>query len=125
LLILRTSVNTSCEYEWGQHVPYARAQGITDSEFDALQHALDTFDWTPADRSVLAAADELHQLNDISDATWTALTRDLSYKQLIELGMIVGQYHLVAYLMNGIRVERDPTLVPFRHPDDRSPDDCA
>jgi hypothetical protein len=54
-------------------------------EFDALQHALDTFDWTPAHRSVLAAADELHQLNDISDATWSALTRDLSHKQLIEL----------------------------------------
>jgi hypothetical protein len=36
--------------------------------------------------------------------------------------MIVGQYHLVAYLMNGIRVERDAALVPFRHPDDQSPD---
>jgi|HubBroStandDraft_2_1064218.scaffolds.fasta_scaffold91682_2 4-carboxymuconolactone decarboxylase len=125
LLILRTSVNTGCEYEWGQHVPYGVQFGIIDAELDALHEQLDAFDWSPADHSLLAAADELHEFSDITDATWDALNDDLTYKQLIEVGMIVGQYHLVAYLMNGMRVERDPALVPFRRADGVARDRAA
>ncbi|MFD5798133.1 carboxymuconolactone decarboxylase family protein [Streptomyces diastatochromogenes] len=32
LLILRTACNTRAGYEWGRHVPLARAAGVTDEE---------------------------------------------------------------------------------------------
>jgi 4-carboxymuconolactone decarboxylase len=113
LLILRTSVNTGCEYEWGQHESLARGAGMTPAELEALHLPASEFDWTDEDLALIRVADELHIANDISDDTWNSLAPLLTYQELIEVVMLVGQYHLVAYLMNGFRVERDASLAPF------------
>jgi AhpD family alkylhydroperoxidase len=113
LVILRTSVNTSCEYEWGQHEPLARAAGMTPAEIEALHRPSGEFGWSDEDLALIKVSDELHNADDISDHTWNSIASLLTYQQLIEVVMLVGQYHLVAYLMNGFRVERDPPLAPF------------
>jgi alkylhydroperoxidase family enzyme len=113
LLILRTSVNTNCEYEWGQHVPYARNGGVTEAELVAICKPLDVGNWSTGDHALLYAADQLHATSDISNETWNVLADFYDPKQLIEVIMLVGQYHLVAYILNGLRVELDATLTPF------------
>lgn len=113
LVILRTGVNCRCEYEWGQHVPYGRSAGITPEEFDALTRPLDAHPWPRRERALLAAADELHATSDLSDAAFAALEAELATDELIEVILLVGQYHLVSYVLNGLRVERDDGLEPF------------
>ena len=39
----------------------------------------------------------------VSDATWAALATRLDEKQLIELLMLVGHYHKVAFVQNSLR----------------------
>lgn len=118
LVILRTGANCQCEYEWGQHVPYGRSAGITDAELAALVRPLDAHPWSGRDRALLAAADELHASSDLSDETFRALREEFENDELIEVVMLVGQYHLVSYVLNGFRVERDAGLVPFPSPPD-------
>jgi alkylhydroperoxidase family enzyme len=108
LLILRTGWNCRAEYEWGQHVTIARAAGVTDDEIDRVSQPVDSAGWDDADATLLHAADELHRHARIGDETWSRLAKRWNAQQLIELCMLVGQYHLVAFTVNSLGVEREP-----------------
>ena len=102
LLILRTAWNCQAGYEWGQHVahrPRRRADRATRSRPSAPTPPADEPAWSPSDAALLRAADELHADARIGDETWAALAATWSEAQLIELCMVVGQYHLVAFTL--------------------------
>ncbi len=109
LLILRTGWNCHAEYEWAQHVRIARTAGLGDDEIARVQAGPDADGWSDADATLLRAADELHADAGISDPTWAALTARYDERQLIEVPMVVGHYHLVAFTLNslGVQVEGD------------------
>jgi len=113
LLILRTGWRCRSVYEWGQHTLIGRQAGITDDELRRIQEGPDAPGWSPADATLLRAADELHDDSCISDATWAALARHYDERQLIELPMLVGHYHLVAYALNSLGVQREPGVPGF------------
>jgi len=62
---------------------------------------------------LLRAADELHDDACITDATWAALAERYDVPQLIEVPMVVGQYHLVSYTLNSLGVQRDEGVPGF------------
>jgi alkylhydroperoxidase family enzyme len=66
--------------------------------------------WSAADATLLRAADELHRDAKISDSTWAQLAEDHDDRALIELAMLVGHYHMVAYALNSLEVELDDGL---------------
>jgi 4-carboxymuconolactone decarboxylase len=113
LLILRTAWNCRAEYEWGQHVRIARTVGVSDAEIDRVLDGPDAPGWTSPEAALVRGADELHQENRISDATWAALAAHFDEHQLIEICMVVGQYHLVAFTLNSLGVEREPGVAGF------------
>ncbi|MEU6556994.1 carboxymuconolactone decarboxylase family protein [Streptomyces sp. NPDC046915] len=108
LLILRTACNTRAGYEWGRHVPLARTAGVTDEEIRRVGAGPDAPGWTPADATLLRAADELHRDARLSAATWSALATDHDEAQLIEVTMLVGQYHMVAFFLNSAGTRLEP-----------------
>lgn len=112
VLILRTAANCGADYEWGHHVAIGRAVGLTGDEIDALAGA----DAEEVDATLVRAADELHADGVISDATWTELAARYDEAQLIEVPMVVGQYHLVAFTLRslGIQPEGAATPIPGR-----------
>ena len=113
LLILRTGWNCRAEYEWGQHVVIGRRAGLTDEEIERVTAGPDAPGWSPTDSALLRAADELHHASTIGDATWTELAGTYDERQLIEICMVVGHYHLVAFTLNSLGVERDEGVPGF------------
>jgi alkylhydroperoxidase family enzyme len=113
LLILRTGWLCRSEYEWGQHVLIGRASGLTDDEIARIKDGPDAGGWDLFDAALLRAADELHDGNRIGDATWGALADRYDERQLIEVPMLVGQYHLVAFTLNTLGVQRDAGVPGF------------
>lgn len=109
LLILRTGWNCGSDYEWGQHVRIGLDAGLTPDEIAAIagEGAPDDPGWSANDALLLRAADELHRDATIGDDTWAALAATYSERQLIELCMTVGQYHLVAFTLNALGVQRE------------------
>ena len=108
LLILRTGFNCGSPYEWGQHVRIALAGEIDRGTIDRVAAGPDAPGWKEADRALLRAADELHAASKISDGTWAALAESYDERQLIEITMLVGQYHMVAFALNSLGVQREP-----------------
>ncbi len=107
LLVLRTAWRCRADYEWGQHVRIARAAGITDAEIARVAGTVDDRGWDGFDAVLLRAADELHDDARIGEPTWAALADRYDERQLIEVPMLVGHYHLVAFTLNSLGVLRE------------------
>jgi 4-carboxymuconolactone decarboxylase len=108
LLILRTAANCGADYEWGQHVRIGLDAGLTEAEIARCTRPVDGAGWDAEDAALVQAADELHADACIGDATWERLAERYDDAQLIELCMVVGQYHLVAFTLNSAGVQREP-----------------
>jgi 4-carboxymuconolactone decarboxylase len=113
MLILRTGLNCGSPYEWGQHARIAVNGGMSREDVDRVAAGPEADGWTDRQAALLRAADELHAANVISDSTWAALAAELDEKQLIEVCMLVGQYHLVAFMLNSVGVQPEPGLEPL------------
>lgn len=98
-VILRTAWNCRCRYEWGQHVDIALNAGLTDEDICALTRAQPD-DMDPVEAAVLRACDEFQGDGRVSDATWEALSRAYSQKDLVELTMLIGHYLMLAGFIN-------------------------
>jgi alkylhydroperoxidase family enzyme len=108
LLILRTAVHCQADYEWGQHTLIARSLGISDEEIERVRSGPDAPGWDGFDAALLRAADELHETARISDSTWDSLVGRYDERQLIEVPMVVGHYHMVAFTLNSLGVPLEP-----------------
>jgi alkylhydroperoxidase family enzyme len=111
LLILRSAWRCSSSYEWGQHVRIAHQAGLSTDEIDRVADGPHAAGWDAFDRALLTAVDQLHDDACIGDATWDALAARYDERQMIELPMLVGQYHMLAFALNSIGVQRE-TGVP-------------
>ncbi len=107
LLILRTAWRCGSDYEWSQHVRIAGGAGVTTEEMGRLQvaDAADDPAWAPFDATLVRAADELHEDACLGDATWATLAARYDERQLIEVPMLVGHYHLLAFTLNSLGIQ--------------------
>jgi 4-carboxymuconolactone decarboxylase len=100
LLALRAASNSSCEFEWVEHVEYAREAGLTQVEIALVAEPIAAGAWTPAERALLAAADELHADQDVSDATWAIVAEHYDAPAQVEILFVVGQYTMLSMVAN-------------------------
>jgi alkylhydroperoxidase family enzyme len=110
LLILRTGYNCGSPYEWGQHVRISEGLGMERQEILRVAEGPEAEGWSAAEATLLRAADELHRDAKISDSTWARLAENHDERGLIELAMLVGHYHMVAFALNSLEVELDQGL---------------
>ena len=110
LMILRTAVRCRSSYEWGQHVRISERMGIDRETIDRVAEGPGAAGWTKHQSALLRAVDELHDDARISDKAWSALAQEYDETQMIELTMLVGQYHMVAFALNSLGVELDEGL---------------
>ena len=113
LLILRTAWSCRSDYEWGQHTFIGKASGLSEEEIERVAAGPDAPGWDDADRTLLRAVDELHTDACLSDTTWAALAERYDQRQLLELPMLVGHYHMLAFALNSVGVEREEGVPGF------------
>jgi alkylhydroperoxidase family enzyme len=116
LLALRAAWNCASEFEWGHHVLYARAAGLSQAEIDRIPDGPGAEGWSPADRDLLEAADRLHARQQIEDALWRRLAARYSEAQLVEIPFVVGQYTMLSMVANmtGVALEEGYPRLPER-----------
>jgi 4-carboxymuconolactone decarboxylase len=111
VLILRTAWNCRAHYEWGHHVTLARQAGLTADDVTAVSLGpdADVEGLAAADALLLRVADELHTEATIGDTTWEALAARYGTTELVEICMLVGHYHMLAFTLNALGVQLEPT----------------
>jgi 4-carboxymuconolactone decarboxylase len=116
LAILRVSrLTPHAEYEWVQHAPIARAVGASEEQVAALERDDAEADcFSDAERALLRFTTEVVQDARASDATFEAITKLLSARELIELMMVIGQYMMLARVMATTELDLDEPLDPRR-----------
>lgn len=108
LVILRTGWLCGAPFQFGEHVAKARRIGISGEAIERVPMGWEADGWSDKERAILKAVDELHKDAMISDETWAELAQWLDERQLIELPMVVGHYHQVAFVQNSLRFRLNP-----------------
>ena len=115
ILIHRTAARCGCEYEWGVHAAaFGAAVGLTPEALRATAAgAANDPVWAEEDALLVRLADALHDAARVPDDLWAGLAARYSAAQLIELLIIVGMYHTVAYVANGAQVALEEWAARF------------
>jgi alkylhydroperoxidase family enzyme len=109
LVILRVAWRVDCEYEWGQHVLFARRCGVPDHDIQAVRSASpEATGLAASEVALLTATDQLLEVCDISDAAWIGVRDFLNESQMLEFIMLVGLYRMLAGMLKSVGVELDP-----------------
>jgi len=111
LLVLRVAAVRDSAYEWAQHVVLADDVGLTPDEVARIAEGPDAPGWSPLDRAMVAAVDELIRDAKVSDETWEVLASELDEQQLMDLVFTVGAYEVLAMALRTFGVALDDDLV--------------
>jgi alkylhydroperoxidase family enzyme len=107
-LILRAAFRSRARYEWSHHDVIGRRVGLTDADLTALASDPVGADVDPHTGLLIRAADEvLGPEHRLSDETWAAMTATYTQNQVIEACMLVGEYAMLAGVLNtlGVQIE--------------------
>jgi 4-carboxymuconolactone decarboxylase len=112
LLIVRVAWRTQSGYEWGQHARMGRDAGLTDAQLRAVAEGPAAAVWTPLERALVTAVDEIVDGFGVGDETWNTLSSSLEPAQLFELLFVIGGYLCMAGVLNSIGLRGDPPAAP-------------
>lgn len=107
LVIVRVAHLRGCDYEMNHHLRLARRVGASDADLERVIDGPDADGWSPCERTVLRAVDELILTKDVSDGTWSALRPWYDDRRLVELLLLVGNYDALATTLLTLRVQPD------------------
>jgi alkylhydroperoxidase family enzyme len=111
LAILETAHRCGADYEWTQHVAIAKAVGVTEEQVAALAaDRLDAPCFGALERAVLDATADIVRDGHLPEAHFTALTQQLSTREIVELILAVGFYMTLARLMVVADIDPDPPI---------------
>jgi alkylhydroperoxidase family enzyme len=115
IVIGRTTARLGCEYEWGVHIAlFAERAGFDAARVAATVHgAADDAGWAEDEKALLALVDDLVDRRTLSDATWSLLTAHFDEVQILEAIALVGCYHTISFLCNGLALPLEAYAARF------------
>jgi 4-carboxymuconolactone decarboxylase len=110
IAILRVAQNVRSDYEFGHHIPIARATGVTDEEMAALKDFAESGCFSDLERAVVLYTDAVSLLDAGAPDLARELRRWLSDRELLELSFCIGHWNMVARVLVPLEVEVDDSL---------------
>ena len=107
LAILRTGIVGDSRFEYSQHMKVARTANIPEDKLAAIKGWTTSGLFSPAERAVMAATDELLARNLVEDATFAELKRHLSDPQILELFYAIGLWRMHGLITRALHLEYD------------------
>ncbi len=109
LAILRVAQLSPARYEWIQHVPIAKAVGVTQAQIDAVETGnVDAGCFAADERLVLQFTTAVVRDVRAPDALFAAVRERFSPREIVELILAVGFYMTMARLMETTGVDLEP-----------------
>jgi alkylhydroperoxidase family enzyme len=115
IVILRTTANLDCEYEWGVHVAiFGKAAKLSEHQLSATKAAnIDETLWTPAEVGLIAAIDQLCANGRMTEVTQSRFEAYWTLEQQLEILALCGTYHTISYVANTAKLGAEPFAARF------------
>lgn len=107
LAILRAAIVGDSRFEYSQHLKVARMVGVSEAKLAALKGWAGSDQFDPAERAVMAAADEMVGRNLIEDATFASLKRHFSDAQIMEIVYVIALWRMHGMIVRALHLEYD------------------
>lgn len=111
IAIMRTAWITKATYMWSSHLRTSINCGLSPDMFRPIQIGASDPYFTPFERAVILATEELVNDKKVGDASWRALSAVWSTQQMLDFLFTVGCYVTVAGVMRSTGVQREAALV--------------
>jgi alkylhydroperoxidase family enzyme len=110
IVILRTTANKNCEYEWGVHVTiFARAAKLSDQQVAAARDAkIEAALWSSTEANLLLAVDDLCTTGKIAPTTLASFQEDWNLEQQLEIFALCGTYSTISFVANNADLPLEP-----------------
>lgn len=110
IAIMRTAWICDATYMWSSHLNTSRLCGLAPDMYEPIQRGADDPYFTPFERIVMLATDELVKDHRVQDGTWQVLAAEWNERQLLDFLFTVGCYAMVAGVMRSTGVQRETDL---------------
>lgn len=107
LAILRTGIVGESRFEYSQHMKVARTVGVPEEKLRAVKGWTTSDLFTPVERAVMAATDEILSRNRVEDETFAALRSHLSDPEILELFYVIGLWRMHGLIVRALHLEYD------------------
>ena len=107
LAILRTGIVGDSRFEYSQHLKVARMVNLSEEKLQAIKGWTTSDLFSPTERAVMAATDELLSRNLVEDATFAELQKHLSDPQILELFYAIGLWRMHGLITRALHLEYD------------------
>ena len=100
LAMLVTAREMDCQYVWNAHAASAKAEGVPAAVVDAIREGDEMPPLAPDEQAVISYGQEFYRTHRVSSGAFQAALELLGKQGLVELTMIMGNYALLAFLVN-------------------------
>jgi alkylhydroperoxidase family enzyme len=107
LAIVRTGIVGDSKFEYSQHLKVARMVGHTEDKLAAIKGWATSDKFSPVERAVMQATDELVGRNLVEDETFAALKSHLSDEQIFELFYVIALWRMHGMIVRALHLEYD------------------
>lgn len=111
LAVLRVAVVANCRFMYSSHVRAAKMVGLSDEKIAMVKGWASTDLYEPAERAVMAAADELVGRHMIEHVTFENLKKHLNDTEIVELVYAIAAYKMGSLFVRGLELEYDTDTV--------------
>ena len=108
LAMLVTARELDCQYIWNAHAASARESGISHATVDALRDRKELPKLADDESAVVRYGQEFFRTRRVSRGAFQAVLEQLGTQGAVELGLIMGNYSLLALLVNSFDVDLPP-----------------
>ena len=113
IVILRTTANRHCEYEWGVHAAiFAKAAKLTEEQVRATVIDDDEC-WSRSELALIRAVDQLCEGAMLNDDTFAQFQADWEIKEQLEILALVGNYTTISLVANVAGLSLEPFSMNF------------
>jgi alkylhydroperoxidase family enzyme len=106
LVIMRIAVLNAAEYEFQAHLPFARAERVSEAQIQALRTG-DTTIFDERERAALAYAEASTRTIRVPDDVFVAVRRNFDDREIVELTATIGAYNLVSRFLEALQVDHE------------------
>ena len=107
LIILRVAVLNGAPYEFENHAPIARQEGVPEAWIEAIRHDASLESLPALEQAVLRYTDEMTRQVKVTPETYAAVARHFSDKKILELTTTVAAYNMVSRVLVALEIDTE------------------